>query len=155
LKTTVKLQAIIDGTEMQFDNFRTFLNIKTSEIISVSLEDLIAAEDGESFDDLLDWQQEERMAAIDIVEHYGQYVKLPSKYDANDYDIMEDFCLSITDPQKRNRLLRAIQGKGAFRRFKNTIMDFGLAEQWYSYRSERYKEIAIDWCRDHDINFIE
>jgi hypothetical protein len=31
----------------------------------------------------------------------------------------------------------AIQGRGAFRRFKDTVRDLGLAEQWYAFSDER------------------
>ena len=68
---------------------------------------------------------------------------------------MEDFCLEIIDQQKQNNLLSAIKGKGAFRRFKDMINDFELETEWYSYRDERLKQIAIKWCQDNNINYIE
>ncbi|MEH7302773.1 UPF0158 family protein [Neobacillus drentensis] len=59
------------------------------------------------------------------------------------------------DQRKQDCLLRAIKGKGAFRRFKDNIIDLGLEDQWYSYRSKCYKEIAIEWCRENNIEFID
>jgi hypothetical protein len=69
--------------------------------------------------------------------------------------MMEDFCYSINDPQRQADLLKAIKGKGAFRRFKNQVMSVGLDEMWYSFREERYKKLAIEWCKEHSIDFYE
>jgi hypothetical protein len=58
------------------------------------------------------------MIAIDVVENFEYYLELPNKYDVNEYEIMEEFCLTVSDQRKQDSLLRAIKGKGAFRRFK-------------------------------------
>jgi hypothetical protein len=48
-------------------------------------------------------------------------------------------------------LLNAIHGRGAFRYFKDKIHELGIADQWYTYRDEQYREVARDWCEQHDI----
>ncbi|WP_408008488.1 UPF0158 family protein [Pseudalkalibacillus sp. A8] len=68
---------------------------------------------------------------------------------------MEDFCLTISNERQQEVFLSSIRGKGAFRRFKDRIVELDIEEQWYSYRDERFKQIAIGWCRDNNINFIE
>jgi Uncharacterised protein family (UPF0158) len=70
-------------------------------------------------------------------------------------DVVENFCLTVSDQRKQESLLRAIKGKGAFRRFKDKIIDFEIEDQWYSYRDERFKQIAIKWCQDNNVNFME
>ena len=66
---------------------------------------------------------------------------------------MVDFINTIYDSNRREKLSQAIRGKGAFRRFKNTIINFGLEKQWYTYRDQCYKEIAIDWCEKNNLLF--
>jgi hypothetical protein len=151
----IKIQSIIEELEMQFDESQTFLNRNTGEIVFVKLEDLRAAEDEEPFDHLPDWEQEDRKIAIDVVENFENYLGLPTKYEVNEYEIMEEYCLSVSDQVIRDNLLRAIKGKGAFRRFKEKIIDFGIEKNWYSFRDKRFKEIAINWCNDNNIDFIE
>lgn len=151
----VKLQAIIEEMEIHFEESRAFLNIKTGELILVTSDDLRAAEDEEPFDHLPDWQQENLMVANDVVENFEDYIELPTKYEVNEYEIMEDFCLTISDLSKQDMLLRSIKGKGAFKRFKDQIIDFEIEDQWYSYRKERFKQIAIKWCQDNNLNYIE
>ena len=150
----VKLKDIIQEIEIQFEESRSFLNIKTGEIMLVTSEDLRAAEDEKPFEHLPEWEQENRMTAIDVVENFENYIELPSKYEVNEYEIMENFCLTVSDQRRQESLLRAIKGKGAFGRFKDKIIDFEIENQWYSYRDECFKQIAIEWCQENKINFI-
>jgi hypothetical protein len=149
----VKLKNIIEEIEIQFEESRSLLNIKTGEIVLVTLEDL--AEDEKPLDQLPEWEQENRMIAIDVVENFENYLELPTKYDVNEYEIMENFCLTLSDQLKQESLLRAIKGKGAFRRFKDKIIDFEIEDLWYSYRGKCFKQKAIKWCQENKINFIE
>jgi len=114
------------------------------------------AEDGEPYDHLPDWQQEQMELAIDFVEYdMEKYLPIPSQFDINEYGMMEDFCFSIKDSNAQNKLLHTIRGKGAFRRFKDMIIDLDLAEDWYNYRDKRYKQIAIEFCEDHGLEYVE
>ncbi|MDQ6596443.1 UPF0158 family protein [Bacillus salipaludis] len=151
----VKLKDIIEEMEIQFEESRSLLNIKTGEFVLVTSEDQRAAEDEKPFDHLPEWEQENRMIAIDVVENFENYLELPTKYEVNEYEIMENFCLTVSDQRKQESLLRAIKGKGAFRRFKDKIIDFEIEDQWYLYRDECFKQIAIEWCKENKINFIE
>jgi hypothetical protein len=151
----VNLKDIIEEMDIQFGESRSLLNIKTGEIVLVKSEDLRAVEDEKPFDHLPEWEQENRIIAIDVVENFENYIELPTQYDVNEYEIMENFCLTVSDQRKQESLLTTIKGKGAFRRFKDKIIDFDMEDQWYSYRDERFKQIAIEWCLENKINFIE
>ncbi|GAA0603608.1 hypothetical protein GCM10009001_20800 [Virgibacillus siamensis] len=94
--------------------------------------------------------------AYDVVDGFGDmYVELPSEFDIHEYSMIEDFCYSLKDSQERDTLLRVIRGKGAFRRFKDTIIDFGLRQRWFDYRDECYKEIARQFCEDHGVEYVD
>ena len=84
----VSLKDIIEEMEVQFEESRSLLNIKTGEIMIVNSEDLGAAEDEEPFDHLPEWEQEIRMTVIDVVENFENYIELPNKYAVNEYGIM-------------------------------------------------------------------
>ncbi|WP_113930951.1 UPF0158 family protein [Bacillus sp. P14.5] len=149
----VKLEEIVEHMEIHIDEWSNLLNIKTGKIISVSADELAAAEDEEPFDHLPQWKQEQRMEAMEVVENFEDYRELPTKFDINEYDIMEGFCFSISNEEQKNDLLSAIRGRGAFRRFKDTIAEWDLNDQWYSYRTKKFKQIAIEWCRDNEISY--
>jgi hypothetical protein len=151
----VKLKDIMEEMEIQVEESRALLNIQTGEIVVVTSDDLRAAEDEKPFEHLPQWEQENRRIANEVVENFEQYIELPTQYDVNEYEIMEEFCLSANEQRKQEALLRAIKGKGAFRRFKDKIIDFEMEEQWYSYREECFKQIAVKWCHKNNIKYVE
>ena len=68
---------------------------------------------------------------------------------------MEQFCSSVEDTDIRDELCDAIRGRGAFRRFKDSIQVYGMAEDWYRYRDAALREIAIGWCEEHGIRYTK
>ncbi len=67
---------------------------------------------------------------------------------------MEQFCLSISDPKISDELYYAIKGRGAFRRFKDQIHYYGLADAWYEYLEAALKKMAVAWCERNTIEYV-
>ena len=69
------------------------------------------------------------------------------------YQDMADFAEAITDERAGRRLARAIEGKGAFRRFRNELHEEhpGLLPSWYSFRDVRAKRRAVEWLADNSL----
>ncbi len=69
------------------------------------------------------------------------------------YQDMADFADGISDDQGRRRLARAIQGKGAFRRFKDELHEEhpGLLQAWYAFRDARATRRALQWLADNSL----
>jgi uncharacterized protein UPF0158 len=67
------------------------------------------------------------------------------------YQDLADFTETIASEQARERLARAIQGKGAFRRFKDELHDrcSDLLPAWYAFRDSRARHRAVQWLADH------
>ena len=147
-----RLKDIVDELEMQFDEYLSFLNRDTGEVASVSRELLSAAEeDSEEAPDLPKWQEPEWELAKQIVST-DSFLRLPTKYDIHEWEIMEDFTNSAVMPSKiREELQYAIHGAGAFRHFKATVRRHDIEEAWFAFRTESLREIAIDWCEEHEI----
>ncbi len=110
----------------------------------LSDEEMSAAEDGDPLEDYPDWQRESIQLASDVL-FTDDYLPLPSQYDIHEYEIMKRFCYTIEDDELRDRLLYGISGRGAFRIFKDTIYEYGITENWFEYRYQAFREIAIDW----------
>src|SRR5919108_3710818 len=146
----VKLQDILEGMDFQSDEQSSFLNLTTGEVVSVTDEELRAAENDAPLEDFPEWQHDAIRIAGEIVET-DHYLPLPDKFEINEYRIMERFCLSVDDEDMRADLFNAIRGRGAFRYFKDKIHAYGIAEEWYRYRDAALREIAMDWCAAHDI----
>ncbi len=68
------------------------------------------------------------------------------------YRWMERFIESVEDLELRERLVLAIQGRGAFRRFKDTLLEDPLErERWFAFRSARLRAAMAAWLKAHGI----
>ena len=155
MEARVKLSEIIEGLEFQSDESSSFLNKKTGEVVLMTDYAMQAAEDDEPVEDLPDWEQDLVAIAREIIVENGEYIPLPTKYDIDEYSIMERFCTSLDNQEIGDILCDLISGSGAFRRFKNAIHEYDIADEWYKYRNNAIKEIAIEWCRENNIEFEE
>jgi hypothetical protein len=68
------------------------------------------------------------------------------------YEDMRDFIEHVRNSQARDLLERAIAGRGAFRRFKDTLLDFpDLREAWFRFHDARVGQRAIWWLVDEGL----
>ena len=89
------------------------------------------------------------------VENFEEYLELPSSFDINEYEFMRDFCFLVEEEPAKNDLLSAIQGRGAFRRFKDRVACLGMLDEWYQYRNGRHRTIAVEWCEENGVEYRE
>jgi hypothetical protein len=69
------------------------------------------------------------------------------------YQDMVEFTEQVSHEQARRRLARAIQGKGAFRRFKDELHEEypHLLPAWYAFRDARSRRRAVEWLADNSL----
>lgn len=153
----VKLDDVIEAIELASEEGNYYYNKLTNEVIYIGEEEWRIA-DGCDMDDLEDypeWQRDVIEAAIDIEENWDNYISLPTKFDIDEYDIMAEFCDSIENDRISNQLSNALNGRGAFRRFKDTVIRLNIEKKWYAYRDDALKKIAMEWCKDNSIEVVE
>jgi hypothetical protein len=65
-----------------------------------------------------------------------RFVKIDPASSREQYRWMERFVASVSEQQLKERLLVAIDGKGAFRRFKDVLLSYPQErERWFNYRA--------------------
>lgn len=65
---------------------------------------------------------------------------------AEAYADMEEFTARVRDPRPRRALEQALAGRGAFRRFKDALLDFPeLRDLWFRYADVRRRRRALEW----------
>ncbi|NOU71263.1 hypothetical protein GC098_07475 [Paenibacillus sp. LMG 31458] len=149
---TVNLEDLISEIELQIDDTFTFINTNTGEVITLMREEMRAAEDEEPLEKFPDWQRANIEKAISIIEDEdGVYVDFTLRKNFNEYEIMEEFIVSHPDQKNREVLYDTIQGRGAFRRFKDRILELGVDKQWYTYKESKVRQLVIGWCKEHNI----
>ncbi len=68
------------------------------------------------------------------------------------YQDMVDFANGISDAATGERLVRTLQGRGAFRRFKNHIYNHPeLIASWQDMRETRARRRAVGWLLDQQL----
>lgn len=132
--------------------------------MKVKLEDIIEAMEfaGMETEYYYDTQNEKVVMLLDGMvdgednpEFFEDYIPLPGQYDINEYRLMEEVIYELPAGKNPDVLTGAIQGRGAFRRFKDKLYDLNLQKQWYQYRDEAYEKIARQWCERHKIDLVE
>ncbi|SFE07093.1 Uncharacterised protein family (UPF0158) [Paenibacillus catalpae] len=152
VKKTVKLIDLVGEIEMQIDDTFTYINSATGEVFMLTREEIGAAEDEDPLEKFPEWQRENIEKAIQVLEdENGIYIDFTLRNDFNEYELMEDFIGALEDEKIREKLFEEIQGRGAFRRFKDSIIEQGVDKQWYDYKERKIKELVIGWCKAHDI----
>jgi hypothetical protein len=141
---TIHLNDIIEALEMQFDEYLSYLDLDAGQVVTVS-ENLLreAEEHSDEEPDIPDWQKDEWEIAKRIVST-DRFRPLPTKFDVHEWWIMQDFSRSVGSDGIRDDLLRAIQGAGAFRNFKDTLRRLGIESTWFAFRAQAVRQIALD-----------
>jgi len=148
----VSLKDIIGAMDFGSDEFHSYLNKETGEIVTITDEEINAIQNGDDWNDFPEWQQEALVLAKNVLNS-SDYLPLPDQFDIHEYAIMERFCFSITDPKVSDELSSQIKGSGAFRRFKDAIRRHGVENDWYKFRDQALEEIAIEWLERNGIAY--
>jgi hypothetical protein len=65
---------------------------------------------------------------------------------------MEAFIAVVRSPRLQERLERAISGRGAFRYFKDVLLDYPTErERWFRFKQERLQRRMLDWLEAQGI----
>lgn len=133
----VTLSKIIEGLEMVNDITDCYYNPNKDEIF------------------LSDIGEYENLTEDEIDELFEKSIILPTQYEIDEYQIMADFIEIIENEKIKEKLQNIIQGKGAFRRFKDYCFQVNIIQDWYRFKEKKYKEIAIEWCKQNGLKYKE
>jgi hypothetical protein len=86
----------------------------------------------------------------------SRYLRIDPVSSREQYRWMERFIATVEEEELRRRLNVAIDGKGAFRRFKDALMSHPVdRERWFAFRSERLRACMEAWLTAHGIKAVE
>ena len=118
-----------------------YLDLKTGEILFLS----------EYMDD-----EETRKLRDQIEEDFDRYERIPRAESHEGYEDMEDFIATVKDAHLAELLEVAINGRGAFRRFKDVLLRYPEErERWFRFKDERMQERALKWLDDIGVSLAE
>ena len=150
----VKIDDVVEHLEFASDMNKSFLNKKTGAVHLIPAElERYGESDFDDDDFIPEWEKEIIPVIKDIKQNPDNYIVMPDQFYINEYAIMERFCLSLEEETLRDKIYVAIKGSGAFQRFKNNINNYGIADDWYKYKDEAFREIAIEWCKENNLEY--
>lgn len=147
----VQLSSIIDGIEFQGDESQSYLNKLSGKVLTITDEEMHISQSKQDISEYAEWLKEAINRATEYLEDKENYLALPTKYDFNEYRIMEDFILTLPIEEQKNEMYSLIKGKGAFSKFRWGLDRFLLKDKWYEYRDNELKKFAKDWCHNNGI----
>jgi hypothetical protein len=156
------------------DTFDYFVDLETGEVISFSEEilgeiksrlyDSDSDEIGEDIEyvefdeepDLPDWMEDEVELAVEILlDESDRYVRIPERKPSKAYKSMADFIETVEDSALKEELSRALDGKGAFRRFKSILINYPKErKRWHGYNAKLMKKEIIEWLKSLGVQTI-
>ena len=157
----VKLGDIIEVLEEATDEARFYLDRETGQVHLLTDEMFSLAEHKNTvLETLPEWEREPVKLARQIKKDDERgtrlrYLALPDQFEIHEWALMEQFTRTLEDPVAGKQLQRSIHGAGAFRRFKILLDEFNLWDAWNRFRQAELREIAIDWCEEHGIEWGE
>lgn len=84
-----------------------------------------------------------------------RFVEVPRIQSRESYRHMQDYIELVEDPHLQELLSIAIDGSGAFRRFKDVLLNYPEERQaWFDYKTSRLREFIFDWLDSYDIEPI-
>lgn len=152
----VSLKQVAEEIDALPEDWTAYVNRRTGELYSISNEQAMEVDspDEENEEDRPDWEKE-TLAQADEIMNSEDWIALPGRYEINEWAIMRDFAQSQTEQSIAEDLLRAIQGRGAFRYFKDRITQYGIREQWFAFKDTVLQEIAREALEEAGIPFTD
>jgi hypothetical protein len=127
-------EALEDAFENNAPEVHSYLHVPTGDVLRI-------------VDGVADPQMHARIASD------TSYLRIEPVSSREQYRWMERYIPMVEDAELQERLTRAIDGKGAFRRFKDVLMSYGPErERWFAFRSERLRIFMEAWLNAHALD---
>jgi len=119
--------------------FEHYLDLRTGKILFIS-------------DFVGDTEEEKEKIEKDA----RRYAYIPKTDVQEGYQDMSDFIGSVEDEDLQRILKISLNGKGAFRRFKDALIDFPMEEEmWFNFKDRRTRRRALGLLEDLGLVFDE
>ena len=129
----VDWEALEDAFENNAPEVHSYLHLVSGEVLRV-------------VDGIADPEMHSRIASDTT------YMRIEPVSSREQYRWMERFIPMVEEGELRDQLTSAIDGKGAFRRFKDVLMTYGTErERWFAFRSERLRVFMEAWLGAHGL----
>jgi hypothetical protein len=136
-EVSIAWEALEDAFENNAPEVHSYLNLESGDVVRI-------------VDGIAEPATHVRIAAD------AGYMRVDPVSSREQYRWMERFIATVEESELRQKLVAAIDGKGAFRRFKDVLMSFPIdRERWFAFRSERLRIAIESWLEAHGLKAQE
>jgi len=149
------------------DSFDYYLDLHSGKVIALSediLSDVKARLCESELDDLGDdieyvefseeptlpyWMEDEIELVLEVLlAGDGRYNRIPERSSPEAHTVMAEFIETVKNPVLKEELTNALDGKGAFRRFKDVLInDPKERKRWHGYNAKAMKKVIVEWLK--------
>ncbi|MBK8253225.1 MAG: hypothetical protein IPK82_11235 [Polyangiaceae bacterium] len=151
MSAVISLKSVVEALQSLWDESQAHVNRATGEVRVLGPDELAFIESEEAPEGLPPWQIELVQQAREVYNS-EDWLRLPSKFDIHEWNIMEAFASTIRG-ESGAMLGNSLRGSGAFGRFQGAIRILGIEQAWYRFRDDAFAEIARTWLREHDLPY--
>jgi hypothetical protein len=135
-KVPVAWEALEDAFENNAPEVHSYLNLDNGDVIRI-------------VDGVAEPAMHTRIATD------NDYLLVDPVSSREQYRWMERYIATVEEPDLRQKLVSSIDGKGAFRRFKDVLMAYPVErERWFTFRSERLRAAMQSWLDAHSLESV-
>jgi hypothetical protein len=137
----IDLEGLCSAMEDSSDEHNCYLDLETGEILLIS-----------------DYMNDEEIKKLrdKIDENFDRYEQLPKAESYESHDDMEDFVATVKDEHLVELLYIAVNGKGAFRRFKDVLERYPEErERWFHFKDDKLKQRALEWIENIGVSLLQ
>ena len=132
---SIDWDALETAVERNAPDTESFLDLATGQVVTIVAGDPEAA-----------------LRRKRVAESIESFLRVEPASSREQYRWMERFVASVSDDALRERLIISIDGKGAFRRFKDVLLAYPAErERWFSYRADLLHWHIHNWMGDHGL----
>jgi len=133
-KLRVDFEEVVMAMEDQ-GTMEWYLDVQSGEVIPVPEEGTLGEEDSE-LSDMID-------------ANPSRFVEIPTLPSQEGYDDMAAFAATVKNAELERLLGAAMNGRGAFRRFKDALTGFPQErERWFRFKADRMEERILKWFHE-------
>lgn len=94
--------------------------------------------------------------AEEILGESDRYVWIEENPSYEGYNLMTEFADTVKDTGLREKLAIALDGNGAFRRFKDVLVNYPDEEKrWFSFKDEKMRVEITGWLNSIGIEPVK
>ncbi len=136
--TEIDWEAIETAVERNSPDAESFLDTSTGQVLTIGRGD-----------------PEAEQLRAKVAANIDSCIRVEPASSREQYRWMERFVASVSDEPLQRRLMISIDGKGAFRRFKDVLLAYPVErERWFSYRSNLLHWHIQNWMANQGIEGI-